>query len=245
MKNVIIPAILISAILATAAVSAPSQSGSPAEEGGSSTAAAENRDADASTVHRQLAREAVKAGRPEVALRHLQLAHGPQPANLEVVDEFLNVASQRVTLMIESNDHQSAEGLIVWSRHIIDSTENALIEGEPSSLLALREREEVVEKLREKLQADVRKKAHRNIKIARQRAEDSSRWYWFNRRDDVRSGLKELHWVHQRYDWLDADVRGQFHLALSELKDRVSNKEWDDLLASAGFQARQRTAGNS
>jgi hypothetical protein len=58
---------------------------------------------------------------------------------------------------------------------------------------------------------------------------------WFNNREDVRNGLRQVRWVESHFDYLNTETRGEYFRVLNLLKSRVSDREWAPLLSEAGF----------
>jgi hypothetical protein len=78
------------------------------------------------------------------------------------------------------------------------------------------------------------------INGAKESAYNAYHHIWWNNRDRVVEGLKQLRQVIELGPWASEDTRISANEAFSALRQLVDAEEWNDLLARAGFDPGSR-----
>jgi hypothetical protein len=225
---------LVASIFATADMpSAVNASYMTAEEQAIEYIAASSHDA-----HMELARRAVEDGRLELALRHLHIAYKAEFNSIDAASAIVRVTADYAAELIAEGEHIKAVNAINDAANVLVTLRNVLEhpDADPRPLEPLLQLEQELRQTYRRIQAHASEMMVEHLRSAEQSYRDAGRWYWSNRRDEVRNGLRALRPVQDRLDIVDRDTRAEFFRVLDLLKSRVSDKEWDALLASAGIE---------
>lgn len=162
------------------------------------------------------------------------------PINMRNLEQVVEVTGAIVTTMRAQNRFTEALESISKSQNLLDTVKVHFLEFHPQGLIPLKNLERHLSGLKTELNSHINRNALSSIGLAMKRAQKARRFYWFNDRTEVIQGLREILWLIDYFDQLTPDVRGEYHSAMAALKERVSNKEWESLLAQAGYIERAR-----
>jgi hypothetical protein len=184
--------------------------------------------------------EAWKRGDWDLAELYLIKSSHAQTMRVRAVRALANLYADEAMACADAAEHVKAMRTIRKGQTVLEQAWKQILEsdGPTEDLDLLVKADHQLEGAVANVETSVRQEASMKIARADKLAVEAHwRWYTFHQNDRnlVRDGLRELHWIRQRWELTDDQTRGEFARALQRLKDVVSDKEWDSLLASAGF----------
>ena len=191
----------------------------------------------------QAAKEALEHGELELARLHLFRALQQSPGDTDALEVFADVQLLRGRKFCAREEHLAAARCYQELHAAIEQAQAHLVHSDESreAFRVLVQMDKQLDQAQSELRVDVERKALDHIRAADHSAVDAHRrWYTFsqNDRNVVREGLRQLNYVNDRYDLAGNWLQGEYWRAINRLKGLVSDKEWDAMLASAGFVAR-------
>jgi len=174
---------------------------------------------------------------PDAALAHLQQAQEYRADDLEILEISLEIIESQSSQFLKQEKQEIALEYLEYGQNFYHRAASVYQSSEATNYVSLFKLNKRLKDLEEYIHANIHRSARLKIQIANEKADNAHRIFWFNSRDEVIEGLKALQWVSKFYPILTDELRGDFHRSVSQLKKRVSDKEWSSLCASAGFSS--------
>lgn len=183
------------------------------------------------------ARKAVEQKQYREAQRYLERALAHIPGHKEAVFLLVRTADLQTRELFGQEKYLEAAHRLAMTGAYVQQFAAARVEGgaEAGSMAEVLQVETALEKMDSRLRHSVAGSARKRLVEAERLANDAYRYFWFNSRGTVRKGLRQAQWVQQHFDYLDPSLQGEFFRVLNLLQGRVSNSEWQPLLAEAGM----------
>lgn len=172
----------------------------------------------------------------ETARLHLYKVVQFTPSRFDAVELLTQTNIRRARDLAGRNEHLQASNLLREAQAVVARAENDAPPGsEALSRRVLVDCDHQLSAATAALRISAESFADANITQADWHADNAYHYLVKNNRDEVRTGLRHLHEVYERFDLLGNWWQSRYHLSMNRLKGLVSDPEWAPLRAEAGF----------
>lgn len=182
----------------------------------------------------QMAGAALAQGNTPLAMDHVSRQLDRSPGDAEALALLAKCVRTLTVEACKREDHMEALALVKQLALRVEAAHAARSQSyEPLNDLQARNHD--IADINASITASADEQSRGHLNAAMCHAYAAYHWLGTNDRNQVRAGLQELRWVHDRGPALSKGFIGWYYQDLNQLKGLVSNSEWEPLLAEAGF----------